>query len=222
MLSTPQQSCLHRFCFRWTAHGPFRARRCHRSDRGGSHNEPQLDWRMLSPQSRQYGSYGYYSSQSNPRIRQRKLNCMFGYKFALKKKIRLSLLQCYTSTFDLTMPWSNVKTPTSLPWWMWFRLMMGFPWFFTQIPARALFEISLSSYIPYKENTYSIHELSHFQRCCYNAWHWLELMHCHTCAWSVMYKPTFSQSLMLQCLIVGQAPWPLTQTADPTETSRIQ
>lgn len=26
---------------------------------------------------------------------------------------------------------------------------------------------------------------------------------------------------MLQCLIVGQAPWPLTQTADPTETSKI-
>lgn len=37
-----------------------------------------------------------------------------------------------------------------------------------------------------------------------------------TCAWSVMYRPTFSQSLMLQCLMVGQAPWPLTQTAEPT------
>lgn len=37
-----------------------------------------------------------------------------------------------------------------------------------------------------------------------------------TCAWSVMYRPTFSQSLMLQCLMVGQAPWPLTHTAEPT------
>lgn len=27
---------------------------------------------------------------------------------------------------------------------------------------------------------------------------------------------------MLQCFIVGQAPWPLTQTADPTETSRTE
>ena len=37
-----------------------------------------------------------------------------------------------------------------------------------------------------------------------------------TWAWSVMYRPTFSQSLMLQCLMVGQAPWPLTHTAEPT------
>lgn len=41
-----------------------------------------------------------------------------------------------------------------------------------------------------------------------------------TCAWSVMYSPTFSQSLMLQCLMVGHAPWPLTHTAEPTEQSR--
>lgn len=27
---------------------------------------------------------------------------------------------------------------------------------------------------------------------------------------------------MLQCLIVGQAPWPLTQTADPTEINRTE
>lgn len=27
--------------------------------------------------------------------------------------------------------------------------MIGFPWFLTQIPAKALLEISLSSYIPY-------------------------------------------------------------------------
>lgn len=44
-----------------------------------------------------------------------------------------------------TMPWSKVNTPTSRPWWMWLRLMMGFPWFFTQIPASALLLISLSS-----------------------------------------------------------------------------
>lgn len=43
------------------------------------------------------------------------------------------------------MPWSKVNTPTSRPWWMWLRLMMGFPWFFTQIPASALLLISLSS-----------------------------------------------------------------------------
>lgn len=49
----------------------------------------------------------------------------------------------------LTMPWSNVNTPTSRPWWIWFRLIIGFPWFLTQIPAKALLEISLSSYIPY-------------------------------------------------------------------------
>lgn len=37
-----------------------------------------------------------------------------------------------------------------------------------------------------------------------------------TSAWSVMYSPTFSQSLMLQCLMFGHAPWPLTHTAEPT------
>lgn len=45
----------------------------------------------------------------------------------------------------LTMPWSKVNTPTSRPWWMWLRLMMGLPWFLTQIPASALLLISLSS-----------------------------------------------------------------------------
>lgn len=35
-----------------------------------------------------------------------------------------------------------------------------------------------------------------------------------------MYSPTFSQSLMLQCLMVGQAPWPLTHTAEPTKITR--
>lgn len=49
----------------------------------------------------------------------------------------------------LTKPLSNVKIPTSLPWWMWFRLIMGLEWFLTQIPARALPLISLSSYCPY-------------------------------------------------------------------------
>lgn len=49
------------------------------------------------------------------------------------------------SPLPLTMPWSKVNTPTSRPWWMWLRLMMGLPWFFTQIPASALLLISLSS-----------------------------------------------------------------------------
>lgn len=49
------------------------------------------------------------------------------------------------SSLPLTMPWSKVNTPTSRPWWMWLRLMMGLPWFFTQIPASALLLISLSS-----------------------------------------------------------------------------
>lgn len=53
-----------------------------------------------------------------------------------KKKKKIGLI---------TMPWSKVNTPTSLPWWIWLRLMIGLPWFFTQIPASALFEISLSS-----------------------------------------------------------------------------
>lgn len=50
-----------------------------------------------------------------------------------------------TRPLAFTMPWSKVNTPTSRPWWMWLRLMMGFPWFFTQIPASALLLISLSS-----------------------------------------------------------------------------
>lgn len=49
------------------------------------------------------------------------------------------------SSLPPTMPWSKVNTPTSRPWWMWLRLMMGLPWFFTQIPAKALLLISLSS-----------------------------------------------------------------------------
>ena len=58
--------------------------------------------------------------------------------------------QCdlYANTYHpprLTIPLSNVKMPTSRPRWMWLRLIMGFAWFLTQIPARALRLISLSS-----------------------------------------------------------------------------
>lgn len=48
----------------------------------------------------------------------------------------------------LTRPLSKVNIPTSLPWCIWLRLMIGFAWFFTQIPAKALPLISLSSYVP--------------------------------------------------------------------------
>lgn len=73
------------------------------------------------------------------------------------------------------MPWSNVKTPTSLPWWMWLRLMIGLPWFFTHIPARALFEISLSSYIPWRTNKIALRLLT-FSHLCYTlSYFWLRL-----------------------------------------------
>lgn len=35
-----------------------------------------------------------------------------------------------------------------------------------------------------------------------------------------MYKPTFSQSLMSQCLMIGSAPLPVTHTAAPTKKEK--